>query len=224
MSKVNWQAKHEHEFVNNFKLVQRAFAKHSIQQNIDVAKVVKARPLDNIELLQWFHRFYQIRAPEGVPNYDGLYRRKLSGQPMPDWAIGSNRGAQKPKSTNMAPTSNTTLRRVVPAGLPSKTANQPATHMADKDISQLSEENNRLRQDLEEQTIWGTEMDKEREFYYNKLRKIELLLQAGITSLDAEEIKTILYAPFEEEEIEEEDVTVGKQPIGGSAEDNLVVA
>lgn len=37
MSKVKWQAKHDYEFVENFKVLQQAFAKNDIKKHIDVS-------------------------------------------------------------------------------------------------------------------------------------------------------------------------------------------
>jgi len=47
--RVKWNAKHEHEFVENYKVLQVAFDKNGIKRHIDVAKLVKARYLDNLE-------------------------------------------------------------------------------------------------------------------------------------------------------------------------------
>jgi RP/EB family microtubule-associated protein len=36
MQKINWQAKLEYEFINNFKLLQSSFIKNKIKKRIDV--------------------------------------------------------------------------------------------------------------------------------------------------------------------------------------------
>jgi microtubule-associated protein, RP/EB family len=50
-AKVKWDAKSEHEFVENYKILQNAFDKNGVKRHIDVAKVIKARNLDNLELV-----------------------------------------------------------------------------------------------------------------------------------------------------------------------------
>ena len=42
-AKVKWQAKHEHEFVENYKVLQAAFDKNGVKRHIDVAKLSKTK-------------------------------------------------------------------------------------------------------------------------------------------------------------------------------------
>lgn len=42
-SKVKWGAKHEHEFVENYKVLQAAFDKNGVKRHIDVAKLSKTK-------------------------------------------------------------------------------------------------------------------------------------------------------------------------------------
>jgi hypothetical protein len=47
-------------------------------QHIEVSKLVKARPLDNMEFMQWFKGYYdQATGGRGVCDYEGAARRAL---------------------------------------------------------------------------------------------------------------------------------------------------
>ena len=74
LAKVNWQAKHEYEFVNNFKILQKAFDSNGITRHIEVQKLVKAKYQDNLEFLQWLKRYFDLNY-NGEP-YDAVGRRK----------------------------------------------------------------------------------------------------------------------------------------------------
>jgi hypothetical protein len=73
MGKVNWKAKLEHEFLNNYKILQQAFDDCKIQKNIEVEKLSKGRTQDNLEFLQWLKRYYDLNNP-GI-DYDAEKRR-----------------------------------------------------------------------------------------------------------------------------------------------------
>ncbi|KMS65273.1 hypothetical protein BVRB_037650, partial [Beta vulgaris subsp. vulgaris] len=76
MSKVNYAAKHEYEYVNNFKLLQDLFTKVDIQHHVPVDRVVKGKYQDNLELLQWVYEVFN-RNYNGA-EYDPLKRRAKS--------------------------------------------------------------------------------------------------------------------------------------------------
>ena len=64
MSKVNWKAKLEHEFIGNYKILQQAFTKIGVSKHIDVEKLIKGKYQDNLEFLQWMKRYFD-------KNYNG---------------------------------------------------------------------------------------------------------------------------------------------------------
>ena len=43
MQRVNWEAKSDYEYVQNYKLLQQAFAKHKVQRYVDVDKLIRAK-------------------------------------------------------------------------------------------------------------------------------------------------------------------------------------
>ena len=48
ISKVNWKAKNDYEFVSNMKILQNAFDKIGIKRYIEVEKLIKAKYQDNL--------------------------------------------------------------------------------------------------------------------------------------------------------------------------------
>ncbi len=88
LGKVKWGAKHEYEYVENYKVLQNAFDKNGIKRHIDVDKLVKAKYQDNLEFCQWLKRYFDLNY-SGEP-YDARGRRK--GQDL-FYIMGGNKVA-----------------------------------------------------------------------------------------------------------------------------------
>lgn len=74
MNKVNWKAKLEHEFTNNFKVLQEAFNEIGITKHIEISKLTNGKLNDNLEFLQWMRNYYESNLVN-LTNYDALKRR-----------------------------------------------------------------------------------------------------------------------------------------------------
>ena len=154
-----------------------------------VESLVKCKMQDNLEFLQWSKRFWDQNFPGH--DYDALARRKASGTPAPTAAPASRTSTSSATKKPAATTSS--VSRVAPrAG----SASGPAT-------AALKQENESLKE-----AIAG--LEKERDFYFSKLRDIELLLQTAIEQdpdLDKDDntlvksIQAILYSTEEGFEI-----------------------
>lgn len=137
---------------------------------------------DNLEFLQWTKRYWDQYYPGG--EYDAISRRKGSGTPGP-----SATHARMPQATGGG-----AARRGISAGNlgASRTRTPQSGGIAS---AVLQQENVMLKETV-------TELKKERDFYFNKLRDIEMLIQQAIEEqpqLDTEDgilkqIQSILYS------------------------------
>ena len=107
---------------------------------------------DNLEFLQWSKRYWDQYYPGG--EYDAIARRKGAGAPT----SGGSRASLGGGASRGNPTP-TTARPGVPRGGGAGSA-------------ALTKENDQLKQ-----TVEG--LERERDFYFQKLRDIELLLQGA---------------------------------------------
>merc|ERR1719509_626578 len=73
LKKIKFDTKLEHEYINNFKLLQGAFKKMNVDKIVPVDRLVKGRFQDNFEFLQWFKKFFD--ANYGGQEYDACDMR-----------------------------------------------------------------------------------------------------------------------------------------------------
>jgi len=177
VSKINWNAKHEYEFVNNFKILQKAFDKNGITRHIEVQKLVKAKYQDNLEFMQWMKRYFDINY-NGEP-YDARARRKnqdlyyIGSGNKPVKSTGAAKAAPA-KRTYKAPSASGVVKSSVKAAAaPSGIGGSggAGSTVQKKKIQELESE-------VAELKLTSDTLEKERDFYFGKLRDIEVLLQA----------------------------------------------
>ncbi|KAK8487833.1 hypothetical protein V6N11_049592 [Hibiscus sabdariffa] len=137
MHKVNFDAKNEYEMIQNYKVLQDVFNKLKITKHIEVNKLVKGRPLDNLEFMQWMKRYCD----------------------------SVNGGGHKPSSSHARRNSNDVPSSTNPSNQLSKASTKPSTSIAayDEHITELK--------------LPVDSLEKERDFYFAKLRDIEILCQ-----------------------------------------------
>ncbi|XP_076949878.1 microtubule-associated protein RP/EB family member 1C-like [Bidens hawaiensis] len=192
MHKVNFDAKSEYDMIQNYKVLQDVFNKLKITKHIEVSKLVKGRPLDNLEFMQWMKR-YCDSVSGGHHNYNPMERREA--------CKGGKDAGKKSAPPQSAKTANKPARRgdAPPAhstGPPAKTANKPATAV---NVTAYDQQITELKLTMDS-------LEKERDFYFAKLRDIEIMCQTpNISNLPIiDGIKRILYAAEEDASILEE--------------------
>ncbi|MBN3303287.1 MARE3 protein, partial [Amia calva] len=200
LKKVKFQAKLEHEYIHNFKVLQAAFKKMNVDKIIAVEKLVKGRFQDNFEFVQWFKKFFDA-------NYDGKDYDPMLARQGQDVAPSPNPGEQifnkpkKPYGTPVPQRTSPTAPKNMPAPQrqPNTTPsmgirkNPPMARNGGSDTdAQIME----LNQQLMELKLTVDGLEKERDFYFSKLRDIELICQEHETENNPviSKIIEILYA------------------------------
>ncbi|XP_031765710.1 microtubule-associated protein RP/EB family member 1 isoform X2 [Galleria mellonella] len=193
MKRIKFKTNLEHEYIQNFKILQAAFKKMSVDKVIPVDKLIKGRFQDNFEFLQWFKKFFDA-------NYDG--REYDAFDARGGFTIGS--GACDSGVPLCAGPPPTRVRRAAPMhhsgiGKANSTVRSPPVNLSrlnqsGKGDSKLLDELNHQVNELKA-TVDG--LEKERDFYFGKLRDIEVICQEMEEQQNApivQKILDILYA------------------------------
>ncbi|XP_043971511.1 microtubule-associated protein RP/EB family member 1b [Gambusia affinis] len=188
LKKVKFGAKLEHEYIHNFKLLQVAFKKMGVDKIIPVDKLVKGKFQDNFELVQWFKKFFDA-------NYDGKeydpVAMRQGQETMPMNSPATSALNKLPKKTLNQATQKPPVAKVAPKLAPAVTR-KPGMGGGDEERAELINEIEILKSTIQD-------MEKERDFYFGKLRNIELICQEkeGEGDPTLQRIVDILYATDE---------------------------
>merc|ERR1712168_100789 len=101
LKKIKFDAKHEHEYINNFKALQNSFKKMGVDKVIPVERLIKGKFQDNFEFVQWFKKFFD--ANYQGDEYDAAAARSSAGAPKPK--------AAPVKTTTTAASKSTTTKK-----------------------------------------------------------------------------------------------------------------
>jgi len=184
MARVKFNVSTEYAYLQNFKILQNCFTKHQIDRPVPVEQLIKCKMQDNLEFLQWSKKYWDQYYPGG--DYDAVARRKASGAP-PAAAPSTARASGGAKRGTTPTTAGARTR----------------TPLGGASASALQQENASLKESV-------TGLERERDFYFSKLRDIELLLQQAVElnpEIENEEeglvkhIQAILYSTEEGFEI-----------------------
>jgi len=199
MKRVKFRTNLEHEYIQNFKILQAAFKKMNVDKIIPIDKLIKGRFQDNFEFLQWFKKFFDanydgreydaLLTRENVPM--GLGAANTSGAPSKGNGFASHAhsiatsgvgggGGGGAAAARRVPLAQSTSRekirtttkivpvRPTPAARPAPT--NKTSNVSNHQIEELTTQMMDMRLSLEG-------LEKERDFYFSKLRDIEILCQ-----------------------------------------------
>lgn len=227
MSKIKYNAIHEYEYVANFKVLQNVFDKQKIDRYIDVPKLIKGKYQDNLEFLQWAKRYFELNHNPSV-EYNAKERRAQAKCPYAN--DGKSRPANKenrgpPPRKSYGPKVSAPGTKAAPrAKATSKVSTQRRSPVQAKEAGNIRRGGaaggaspdarvKQLTKDKAELETMRDALEKERDFYFGRLREIELYLQDQDQENDVVKgVLGILYNPADDEEAaggeadEEEDV------------------
>ena len=230
LHKVNFNAKHEHEYISNYKVLQDAFNKLKIDKHIEVNKLVKGKPLDNIEFCQWFKHYFEVHNGNADGSYDGCTVReaamKRSGRtvsrsqaPLNKANVPANVSQNSGKVSGSTPVRNSS--NAIQTGTETKENQEPSDREIPQKIDGRIKE---LQNSVAELKLTVDGLEKERDFYFSKLRDIEILSQTdeAQTLISAAElvqyIQRILYAAEDDVNIDPVSMVAEMQKKAGVTE------
>lgn len=221
MHRVKFNATAEYEFHTNYKILQSCFARHAIEKTVYVERLVKCRFQDNLEFLQWIKKFW-MQNKDSSP-YDAVARRKsrqVSSGSVIGGAPATSNGSisiAKRKSSVNTPTYGSTRSSYGTSGVTRRISNDQYLAIQ-TELTQTK--NSMAAMDKEIDTYKETTniLERERDFYFSKLRDIEILVQStqdlikegvyesGTGELDKflNKVQQILYATEDANEQDEE--------------------
>ncbi|XP_022837570.1 microtubule-associated protein RP/EB family member 1 isoform X1 [Spodoptera litura] len=197
MKRIKFKTNLEHEYIQNFKILQAGFKKMGVDKVIPVDKLIKGRFQDNFEFLQWFKKFFDA-------NYDGREYDAFEARGGITIGSGACESGVPLCGAVQVPPPPRAARRPAPMhhsgiGKANSTVRSPPVNLArinqsakgdSKVIDELNLQINELKA-----TVDG--LEKERDFYFGKLRDIEVICQEMEEQQNApivQKILDILYA------------------------------
>lgn len=201
MKRVNWEAKSDFQYIENYKILQAAFTKMNVQKQVDVDRLIRAKYQDNLEFCQWLKAFFEHAAPPSREDYDPLSRRQLGkgGKRLDNIFLPrgvKKNGARPPVSKRVSSAGSvsggaltSSSSRARPSSRPSSansvsTRDQKADPIVtsrhsiiskrsnnDSVDADLLKKNNELKRRNAEIELTLDTIEKERDFYFDKVRK-----------------------------------------------------
>jgi len=217
IKRVKFDTKLEHEYIQNFKLLQASFTKLNVDKALPVDRLVKGRFQDNFEFMQWYNKFFMANydgAPYNAFEMRGCVPLGAGGSKAPmgnglhktSQTRGSRGGLESQARAQSAATGRPGRGRLSASG-PSRTSqsrlNGRSTSASASSYGgggrvtqEMAAQLEELTQEMVEMRLSIEGLEKERDFYFGKLRDIEVVIQEGADNADpfASKVLEVLYA------------------------------
>lgn len=202
MHRVKFDVNTEYEYYTNYKILQSSFARHQIEKIVYVERMVKCRFQDNLEFLQWIKKYW-TQHKDSNP-YDPLQRRKYRA-PNSGNQSNSSSGSNTPNnyssitvnkrrttsgynsvhsnSTTRANSGSMTSSYGRSVSNPRRVSNEQLI-VVQNELTQAQSKISNLNNEIEQYKESSNILEREREFYFGKLRDIEILVQSTQDLID----------------------------------------
>eukprot|EP01038_Epipyxis_sp_PR26KG_P005256 gene5256-7304_t len=221
MHKVDWTAKKDFEFIANYKILQNCFTKMNIERRIDVDRLISGRYMDNLEFLQWYKRFYEMKISDRG-EYD-CYGQRCKGKGGAAYCGGQvrNPAVSKPTSAPTTKVQHSAPTSAAVAAAAAKKNSVPTATNRNTNLTTVNQENaapnNKMptaattkkntktvsvnyeiealnaTKAYEELRVEMDGLEQERDFYFEKLRDIEVLLQQTEDSGEGNDLTAAIF-------------------------------
>lgn len=187
MHRVKFNATAEYEFHTNYKILQSCFARHGVEKTVYVERLVKCRFQDNLEFLQWIKKFW-MQNKDSTP-YDADARRKhrqvsggangsgsrnaSGGTPMSAGSIS----IAKRKTSLTGPSYGSTRSSYGTSGITRRISNDQYLAIQ-TELTQAKNGMKEMEEEINGYKDTTNVLERERDFYFSKLRDIEILVQS----------------------------------------------
>lgn len=203
LKKVKFKTKLEHEYIQNFKVLQGSFKKMTVDKIVPVDKLVKGRFQDNFEFLQWFKRFFDA-------NYQGQDYDPVGARGGAEASTGGAGRSRMPMASSNGHSRVSAPRPAAVRSAPAPRAPASSYNRTGATNGAASAQLEELNATLVEKNLAIEGLEKERDFYFGKLRDIEVLAQecesAQLSPPEfCQKIFGVLYATEEGFAVPEED-------------------
>ncbi|RLV98859.1 hypothetical protein DV515_00010445 [Chloebia gouldiae] len=217
LKKVKFQAKLEHEYIQNFKVLQAGFKRMGVDKIIPVDKLVKGKFQDNFEFVQWFKKFFD--ANYDGKEYDPVAARQGQDTIAPNLVTPVVNKTRKSLGTGSAAPQRPIVAQRTPAGpkagpgmgkksggddesaglIEQVCKDSPVTDLCLIELCAVDVIIIDALWQINVLKITVEDLEKERDFYFGKLRNIELICQENEGENDPvlQRIVEILYATDE---------------------------
>ncbi|XP_055386708.1 microtubule-associated protein RP/EB family member 2-like [Condylostylus longicornis] len=208
MKKLKVNAKMDHEYIWNLKLFQSAFTKLECDKTVPINQLMKGKFQDNFEFLLWFKRFYEVN---GGLDVDSSKNKETNNNNI------VKTSTRKSLSTNLTTTDKTSQNSSSKSsykGTPSPHAQSPRSQSPNKDGSQSPSALKILNTERDTLKLHYETVEKEKLFYFDRLRKVEILCDENEDNPDfADIIKKIRNLMYQTEgKGNEEIITTNEEP------------
>ncbi|PSC69446.1 microtubule-associated RP EB family member 1C [Micractinium conductrix] len=192
MRKVDFNLRNDYEFIANYKELQKAFDTMHVPRAFQATALSKGKLQDNIEFMQFFKGYWDEVTGGQEIEYDAIGARQAckSGDwkkfSLGDTGAGARGGATipavrrgpAPTAPRAAPVGKVPLARAPVGGKSASAAASRTSSASLEQVEAAQQEAEALREQNTELKLKVDTAERERDFYFEKLRDIEILCQA----------------------------------------------